>query len=359
MLIFIDTNILFNNWYADNANFKYLFNYLENSNSSLVVSDLVCQEIDNKFELAQKSLKKELLSNLKRASQLLNKNIELDLNLLEQNYMLKNILKEKTSNIIFFPYSQIDNTIVTFRAIKQIKPFQSQDKGYRDTLIWLSFIEYLKDRKENEEVIFINNNSKDFLDENKSSLHSDLKNDLANNNLKNKFNIYLSLNEFVIDRIDKIKHKYTDIQVLEKYIYPLESTIEKKFETVINAQTNSWFMNLINEFGDEFNVITNLISYKFEIYEGIEDAFLTHWSEIDKHKLYIGLSFELRRAGIEFTIPLNVYESNKKQFRTKFYDLEINDESATFYIYFRPLIEIVFNLTNGENIEDMEIITFQ
>jgi galactose mutarotase-like enzyme len=53
---------------------------------------------------------------------------------------------------------------VVKRAIKLVKPFTGQEKGYRDTLIWLSFLSYLKDNDIEGDVAFITNNKHDFFE---------------------------------------------------------------------------------------------------------------------------------------------------------------------------------------------------
>ncbi|MEW7849251.1 PIN domain-containing protein [Massilia aurea] len=47
MNIFLDTNVFYNDWFLNNANFRYLFHYLSNEDGNLLVSKLVCQEAEN------------------------------------------------------------------------------------------------------------------------------------------------------------------------------------------------------------------------------------------------------------------------------------------------------------------------
>jgi len=47
MKIFLDTNVFYKNWFADNPNFKLLFYFLNNKKFELLLSDLVVQETNN------------------------------------------------------------------------------------------------------------------------------------------------------------------------------------------------------------------------------------------------------------------------------------------------------------------------
>jgi len=47
MLIFIDSNIFYNNWLVSNANFKNFFKYLKETHSDLLISVVVCNEVDH------------------------------------------------------------------------------------------------------------------------------------------------------------------------------------------------------------------------------------------------------------------------------------------------------------------------
>ena len=47
MKIFIDTNVFFGDWFARNANLRYLFHFVNNGHNELLISRLVIQEAEN------------------------------------------------------------------------------------------------------------------------------------------------------------------------------------------------------------------------------------------------------------------------------------------------------------------------
>ncbi|EDM46807.1 PIN domain-containing protein [Marinobacter algicola] len=67
MKIFVDTNIFYNDWFMRNANFKYLFHFLNNEGHSLIVSDLVIQESENIRNRELLEALHEIKSGIKKA----------------------------------------------------------------------------------------------------------------------------------------------------------------------------------------------------------------------------------------------------------------------------------------------------
>lgn len=360
MIVFIDTNIIYNNWHLNNANFKYLLNYLENTKSKLIISDIVCDEVDNKFRTEIQNLKKQFNEAIKRSKSLLNNSPEIDLNILEPNYSVKELFSSKTKNVIFLEYDNIPNSLIVDRAIKRIKPFQDKEKGFRDTLIWLSFIEYLKANNIEEDVAFINNNSNDFFNKEKTLFHSDLILDINRLELSNNFEVFKSLSDFIANVEVKEQYKYNFDDILEKYIYPNEDTIEADLESYLNSHTATWFGKLLKNNSEVMSGIVFLNDFELEIIEGIEDPELINLSFINDNVFFIELSFILRIVDIKLTVPTIVYKEKQDAFNIKFYDIEINDDKTTMSIIQKMSFGISYNYKlKEESINDLTINSFQ
>jgi hypothetical protein len=68
--------------------------------------------------------------------------------------------------IVLEPYPDVAHKDVVERDLERRRPFRALNKGstgYRDTLIWESFIEIVK-RHPNDQVVFVTNNSEDYCD---------------------------------------------------------------------------------------------------------------------------------------------------------------------------------------------------
>lgn len=362
MIVFIDTNIFYNNWYLNNANFKYLFNYLENTGSKLFLSEIVCSEVDNKFNIELDSLKKHFSDGLKKSKSILNEVPNYNLNKLDVDYSIKKVLSELQNDfkIEYVSYENIDNSKIVERAIKRIKPFQDQDKGYRDTLIWLSLLDYLKTENIDNEISFINNNSKDFLNKEKSNLHPDLIKDIDQFSLKNKFNTYCSIKDFIDKKVDVKQNKYNLNEILEKYLYVNESSIQEQLELYINSQTSSWFQSLLKENVGELSEIVYLAYFNFEIFEGIEDLEVFNWSVINEKDIFVELDFKLNIVDIKLTIPTMVYKGNITYYDFTFDDITVNKDFTVMTKFIQPYLNVSFNfIVDSETIEDLVINTFE
>lgn len=350
MIIFIDTNIFFNHWYLENANFKYLFNYLENSSSILAIPEIICEEVDGKFKSEFSKIKNQYKDNVMQLNAFTPEKIVPNFESLNIDYSFKNELEKSTDSIVFIKYNDIPNDDLVNRAIKRIRPFKDDDKGFRDTLIWLSFINFLKKEKVNKKIAFINNNPTDFYDNSKKELHSDLLNDLDNLNIKNEFKIYHSIKEFIDKEVDKEHNKYSSNQILENFIYESEDQIENQISFYINSLSARESQALLKNSYGELKDIHFITGFDFVILEGIEDPDLLNWSVINDKDLFIELYLNLRIVEFRFSIPTTVYSSRKDYFDNNFFNIEKDETTVTVSIIKRPHLNISFNFNVSEKL---------
>lgn len=357
MIIFIDTNLIYGHWHLHNANFQYLLNFLENTNSTLAISEIVCDEIDNKYFDELNGINIALRNNLKKYEALINKSVNLIPNDLDNEYSFRKLIQERSDNVKLFPFSAIGNDILVKRAIKKIKPFKEDDKGFRDTLIWLSFLEYLK-FEDDKDVIFINNNSSDFYNSDKSDFHDDLKIDIQSYNLGKNFKVFESIKDFINSEVGD-KHKYTANSIMEQFIYPQESEIEKIIEQYINSQPAKWFSDLLKVHSRAFDKLEYFVSFMFNIVEGIEDPELLNWEQIDENVFFGELRFFLRIVEIQLMVPKIIYDNNYSSFSKIKSVVEFNNDHVIVTIITKIFMNISFNFNTKENlVENLEINMF-
>lgn len=355
MIIFIDTNVIYGHYHLQNPNLQYLLNYLENTNSTLAVSEIVCDEIDNKFNTELNAITTTLTNNIKKFQTLSNTHFDFPELELKEAYSFKKLLQNRSDKVKYFPYI-ISNDKLVLRAIKKIRPFKEDDKGFRDTLIWLSFLEYLKINP-SDEIAFINNNSSDFYNLDKTDFHEDLKKDIKVYGLTNIFKVYDSIKDFINKEVGT-KHKYTADIIMAEFIHPQESMIEEMVESYINSQSLTWFTELLKEHSKSFDKLAYLSSFNFDIMEGIEDPELLSWEQIEENKFFGELRFFLRIVNIQLTFPSIVYNENKSSFPTK-NQVEVNKDYVTMTLFSKVYLNISFNFdTNTKVVENLEINLF-
>ena len=130
-----------------NASFKYLFHFLNNESHELILSKLVIEETENIRSREIAEYISEVEKNLKKAQKLNLKKIPLSIENIDfSDYDLLSLIKERVEHVDELDYEDITHSEVVSRVFLNKKPFIEGEKGYRDTLIWLSFIKYLVKR---------------------------------------------------------------------------------------------------------------------------------------------------------------------------------------------------------------------
>ncbi|OPC48972.1 PIN domain-containing protein [Elizabethkingia anophelis] len=204
MKVILDSNILIADFRLNSPDSKILLESSKQQNISLYVPEIVYDEVINKFEerLNDGKLKSEReISVIKKMTDATFPDI------FDDHFIANNVEKYKkeldqifvNNNVKILPYPNTPHKKIVHKAIKKIKPFNANEKGYRDALIWenvMSLIPELGTNAANPEVIFITSNIKDFY-ENDSDLHHDLITDIENNDLDSEaLKIIKDLKEF-------------------------------------------------------------------------------------------------------------------------------------------------------------------
>ncbi|HYH15708.1 MAG TPA: PIN domain-containing protein, partial [Flavisolibacter sp.] len=137
-----------------------LSDLVKNSATTLLISEIVCQEIQNLYAEGLS----EAVSQSKKSYKNLGRFFQQKSEFAEptNSYDFKTILQSTFEFIEFVGFSNVPHQIVVERAIREKLPFRQNEKGYRDTLIWLSLLENLSKKSEGDEIIFISKNTNDF-----------------------------------------------------------------------------------------------------------------------------------------------------------------------------------------------------
>jgi hypothetical protein len=367
MIIFIDSNIFFNKWTLDDIHFQLLFNYLSISKSELLISELVCQEVDNLYLKTWKESLTKARSHLKSLVEISPKSVSIQLPEEPERFSLKQVLKEKAgyNSVKFFSYDDIPQTEVVRRAIHRIRPFQDEDKGYRDTLIWLSFLTCLKTTNSFnvKEICFISYNNGDFYEntgkntEEKGEIkfHPSLLNDINDYLIKAPIKPYLSLASFIKSNVAKDQYEFSYYEFANKFIYPIESEVEAQITDVINEMKPAELEGKANNWHRNSPIRGFIFTQSFEIFEGVEDLEVIGYKRINDETYYVNLSFNLRRCSLTYSIDSNEYVLNKIYIDRNYDDVEYSPEETLVKLYFRPNFEISIKLIVPNVIQDLAI----
>lgn len=359
MYIFLDTNIFYDNWHLNNANFTLLANFVNNSGAILLISELVCQEVDN----IQDGKNRDAMSALQKAIKVFNhinaKSVEVDFEKLNLAYSLKTLLNLQFNNVRYFGFNDVQQDQVVARAIKKILPFKEADKGYRDTMIWLSLLQELEKLNLEGEVIFISSNSNDFFEKESRNFNEDLKRDIIEHKLHCEFDNYTSLNNFLQTRVVTEDHlvKYDEIQA--SYLNDIDFEIEREIEEYLNGISSDDFRKMLSDSNSRFPELPTVSSHWFDIVEGIEDPSVVGCKKISDNFFYISYQFNLRMCEINFDID-NYYIIGNPQWMNRYFDLEELPSGVRLTTYKSIGMQVSFNyVISGGMVEGLEIDAFK
>lgn len=340
MRIFLDTNIFYNNWFVNKANFQYLFHFINNEGHDLLLSNIVLEETNNIRNRQVSSNIEEIQSIINKLKKLNASKIIFDKDSLGiSDYNLIDELNEKINDIIPIEYETISHSAIVSRLFKNLKPFSSQEKGYRDTLIWLSFIKHLKESGRRDEVIFITENSSDFYINNKDqiSFHGDLQKDLEEENISIKITPYKNLHEFVKTQIDKETHSFDHTKHESTFEDYVEIKSIEYLESLDNEQLSMYLEDSLFE-----SKLSNINKVTVDILEGFEDNSIERISQVDESKVYVSYEFNLRRVFIKIELPYLDYITNKTEIDSKYEVLNNNGQLVTIETLVRPYFDVSF-----------------
>lgn len=357
MKVFLDTNVFYKNWFASNANLKLLFYFLNNEEYDLLLSDLVVQETNNIREREVNEVKSELKRLINKGNQLNSKNLKFTLDELEfQPYDLVEVLKDRVDCINYIEYDCIPQSKVVERSIKLVKPFTNQEKGYRDTLIWLSFLNYLSSKNIEGDVAFITNNKHDFFQTKgkKLSFNDDLLKDIEEYKVKANIKPYLNVYDFVNENVDKISHSFDNYRILDD----LESFLISETENYLNTMTNNEISELLETklFSEK---LTPVIDIESDIFEGLEDPEVKSVKRLPGDSVYIESYFEMRRVDLAIKIDAIEYKQYAEEIEAikALYNIELEDDYAKLSFILRTCIDGNFEYdTKNEAASNLSVV---
>ncbi len=243
MLIFLDSSIFCADFHLTSTSFELLKDYICKGGNWLCFSEIVIDEVKNKYKERITGLWQKANSDIQE----LNKSMVTNVPTIPEEHISREMKSyEDFWDMIPFQYGNgapedyptTTHRDVVHRALERKKPFKDDGKdGYRDYLIWLTFLNVVH-HYAMDEACFITLNTRDFSDPiDKKELHPQLKRDLEDKGISlTRVSYFTSLKEFVEARV---KPSLQIIELHEKlieqlkadrsgFMYPLEENLAQK-----------------------------------------------------------------------------------------------------------------------------------
>ena len=341
MHIFLDSNIFFKKWFLDSSQFRLIFHFLNNECKTMYLSQLVVEEVKNKY----RTLAAKTFGDLQRGAEALKAfypDCRIDLPVLGDfpDYDLESLIMLKVDDVSVISYDSIPQAEVVSRAIASKRPFQEGEKGYRDTLIWLSFLRHLKAEQVDGDVAFITTNSKDFMGSDKGVFHPDLIEDLAAAGLTCKVHVYSSISEFISGNVNSEDHLIDEAKV-EALV---EDYLEDEGIFYLERMSPAHVLELENHLFFGERVLANSSSISASLFEGMEDLDFDVTKDAGANNVFIAATYELRIVEIHFDLTLHDYEIYKGVIaKSDFvFDVDVNGGVVSVKSMVRPYYEVSF-----------------
>jgi len=191
MNVFLDTTTLYNDPYFRSNYNRLLLDSSKKHAFKIYISDVVIRELRKQLERSLEKFNKQIKSSIRSVSgncKAMNNytfdTISIETELIFFDDFYNNI--SSNGDVIIIDYEEEESVILSKiidRAINRQKPFKENGEGFKDALIWESYINYAQYR-EMKNCIFISANVRDFAksdyknsDSKILSIHEDLLNE--------------------------------------------------------------------------------------------------------------------------------------------------------------------------------------
>lgn len=213
MNVFIDSNILFEDYFFDNKSTKQILDYAQKGLITIYLSKIVFLELRRQYEKELEGWNAQIRKINKDTPRLLLSsgfgmiNIPVQLAKFDEFY---SDFEKRCDNFAILPYKNEYFPNIVDRAIRKSKPFTETKTELKDAIIWITYSEYVE-QKYLSDCILLTNNVSDFCDKkDKSVVHKTLQVDTK------KFVVVNSAFDFIkkyaptIDSPEYIFEKYVD-----------------------------------------------------------------------------------------------------------------------------------------------------
>lgn len=269
MNIFIDSNILYQDYFFENKSNKKLLEYCNEGLLHLYMSEIVRLELRRQFQKELESKNKELQKLIKELNRLKVKQVAIIISTEEHLIKFDNFYKRLNSfnNFHILQYKNDFLPDIVERAINRKKPFTEEKSELKDAIIWKTYCDYVEFNNSSD-CILLTNNTSDFCEKkDKSKIHLDLTNDT------NKFSVINSSYDFIknyANILESPDNKFlaymTQIEINDNFVLEIiTDNFKKNIEEALHSMIDNMHPSDIST--TDYILDGQLISYGCEILE--------------------------------------------------------------------------------------------
>lgn len=246
--IVLDSTVFIADYWLRSPSFVLFRQFLKKTQTSLVVPQVVLEEVINHHREDVEAVKLELRQTRREIARLLprfsiREEYLAAVNRTQQEVPYGEFLNSELKQLgaLLPDYSGIPHKDVVSRDLRRKRPFQQSGKGYRDTLLWETVLRNCL--KKGSITALISQNRKDFCDSD-GNIHRDLNEDLFKLvGMERGVEFYDNLSEFTDAQVVPFLKKRKEFAILvETKKFPgldLEVISEQNIDLIVEAINNS------------------------------------------------------------------------------------------------------------------------
>jgi len=352
MYVFLDTNIYFNNWFLKSPPFAKLIKYCNDTDATLLLPEVVIEEVQAKYVEERDKLLKRVEADRRLCENFGYSSAAYTSNLLASGYNFAEVVADKFNSIKRLPYDNVPHRLLVNKAIQAKRPFTDTEKGYRDTLIWHTLIDFLQSSWAESSVAFITENVTDFYYGKESPLtfHADLLADLQEASVQNQFQLFRSIRGLVdankIVRQGKVDHERLGSELLPA----VESSAEEEAIDYLNMLPLEGTQQLFAAANFDSQAIALMQRVHWSIWEGTEDPKMGLGESLGGNAVFLPYEFNLRILEAIWTVSKATYFQHKAMLDLHFDNMDIDNNEVHLTVgarcYFRA--SFIVDVSEGE-----------
>ena len=237
MNIFIDSNILHEDYFFMNKSTKQILDYTKRGLVNLYMSQIVFMELKRHYELELEERNTQIKRINKDAPRLLVAPgyglIDIPVYLAKFDSFYSDMDK-RCDNFYILPFKNEYLPNIVERAVRKTKPFTETKTELKDAIIWLTYSEFVE-KKHLSDCLFLTANSSDFCDKkDKSVIHKTLQADTKRFIVINSSFDFIKKYASTIDSPEYIFEKYVDsLDIDDNFAF---DKIQSNFDNIITVK---------------------------------------------------------------------------------------------------------------------------
>ena len=338
MNIFIDSNILFQDYFFENKSNKNLLQYCKEGLLKIYMSEIVRLELRRQFEKEIKATNKDLekihknITRLKLGDDVKIISIENQLKKFDTFYR-----RLTDNNFIILNYQNDFLPDIVHRAINRIKPFTEEKSELKDAIIWKTYSNFVEENVLDSCILLTNNTSDFCTKKDKSNVHPELLIDTKRFKVVNtSFHFIKEYGSEIESPENKFQAYFKQIEITEKFVSRvIKDNFQKEIYNNVHARID--FLHPSEVMDEDYIFDGQLVPYDVEIFDCEEIEF-----EILSDKALI--------SGIVYaSCETEVLQYNPVR------DPGEDSHTSVAEVVITYMIQFNFDLRQSENYSDFEI----